>query len=62
MRTFMISIAAVAALITFAGMPSSVTALTDAQLSAPPVSAHQQVRVKDAVRTGHPIHAPLFAS
>jgi hypothetical protein len=62
MRTVMISIAAFSALITFAGMPSAVTALTEAQLTAPPVSAHQQFRVKNAVRTANPIHAPLFAS
>jgi hypothetical protein len=59
MRTFMISIAAFAALV---GMPSAVTALSEAQLTARPVSTHQQFRVKDAVRTAHPIHAPLFAS
>jgi hypothetical protein len=62
MRTFMISIAAFAAVITFAGMPSAVTALTEAQLTAPLVSAHQQFRVKNAVRTAHPIHVPMFAS
>jgi hypothetical protein len=43
-------------------MPSAVTALSEAQLTARPVSTHQQFRVKDAVRTAHPIHAPLFAS
>ena len=62
MRTFMISIAAFATLVAFVGMPSAVTALTEAQFAAPRASAHQQFRVKDAVRTAHPIHAPLFAS
>jgi hypothetical protein len=62
MRTFMISIAAFAAVITFAGMPTAVTALTEAQLAAPPVSAHHQMTVKDAVRTVHPAHTPLLAS
>ena len=62
MRTFMISIAAFAALSAFVGMPSAVTALTEAQLAAPTASAHQQYRVKGAVRTALPIHVPLFAS
>jgi hypothetical protein len=61
MRTFMISIA-FAALIAFVGMPSAVTALTEAQLAAPTASAHQQFRVKDAVRSARPTHVPLFAS
>jgi hypothetical protein len=62
MRTSVVLIAAFAALIIFAGMPSAVTALSEAQLTAPPASTHQQFRVRDAVRTAHPIHAPLFAS
>ena len=62
MRTFMISIAAFAAVIAFAGMPSAVTALTEAQFAAPTASAHQQFRVKDAVRIARPIHVPIFAS
>jgi hypothetical protein len=62
MRTFMISIAAFAALIAFVGMPSAVTALKEAQFAAPTASAHQQFRVKDAVRNARPIHVPLFAS
>jgi hypothetical protein len=62
MRTFMILIAAFAALIAFVGIPSAVTALAEAQFAAPTASAHQQFRVKDAVRTGLTIHVPLFAS
>ena len=62
MRTSVISIAVIAALIAFAGMPSTVNALTEAHFAAPVAAVHQQFRVKDAVRTVHPIHAPLFAS
>jgi hypothetical protein len=59
MRTSVISIAVIAALIAFAGMPSTVAALTEAHFAS--AAVHQQFRVKDAVRTVHPIHAPLFA-
>jgi hypothetical protein len=62
MRTFMISIAAFAALMAFVGMPSAVTALSEMQSAAATASAHQHFRVKDAVRAVHPINAPLFAS
>ena len=62
MRTFMISIAAFAALSAFVGMPSAVTALTEPQFAAPTANAHQQFRLKDAVRIARPIHVPMFAS
>ena len=62
MRTFMISIAAFAALIAFVGMPSAVTALTEAQFAAPTATAPQQFRVKDAVRIARRIHVRVFAS
>jgi hypothetical protein len=62
MRTSVISIAAFLALVAFAGMPSAVTALSETHFAPPSASTHQQFRVKDAVRTVHPIHAPLFAS
>jgi hypothetical protein len=62
MRMSVISIAAFVGLVAFAGMPSAVAALTEAHFATPTGSAHQQFRVKDAVRTVHPIHAPLFAS
>ena len=62
MNKTIISIATLAALITIAGMPSAVTALTEAQLAAPQASAHHEFRVNNAVRTVHQNHAPLFAS
>jgi hypothetical protein len=62
MRYLMISLAAFAAAIAFVGMPSAVTALTEAQSAAPTPSTHHQIRVNDAVRTVRPAHAPLFAS
>jgi hypothetical protein len=62
MNKIVISFATLAALITIAGMPSAVTALTEAQLAAPQASAHHEFRVQNAVRTVHPNHAPLFAS
>jgi hypothetical protein len=62
MRKFIISIATLAALTTFASMSSAVTGLSEAHFAAPMTSAHHQFRVKDAVRTVHPAHAPLFAS
>ena len=62
MRKFIISIATLAALTTFAGMSSAVTALGEMHFAAPMTSAHHQFRVNNAVRTVHPAHAPLFAS
>jgi hypothetical protein len=61
MRKFIISLAAVSALISFAGS-SAVTALSQSQFAATTTSAHHQIKVNDAVRTVHPAHAPLFAS
>jgi hypothetical protein len=60
MRNFIISIATLGALISFAG--TSVTALTQAQFAGTTTSAHHQMKVNNAVRTVHPAHAPLLAS
>ena len=48
MRTFVISIAAFATLVAFAGMPSSVTALTEAQFAASNTQNGPQSKVGQA--------------
>ena len=62
MRKFIISIATLAALTTFAGMSSAVATLSETHFASSVTSAHHQFRVNDTVRTVHPAHAPLFAS
>ena len=61
MRKFIVSIATIAVLISFAGT-SAVTAVSQSQFAAAAASAHHQMSVKDSVRTVHPAHTPLLAS
>ena len=61
MRKFIISIATIAVLISFAGT-SAVTAVSQSQFTETAASAHHQMTMKKAVRTVHPAHTPLLAS
>jgi hypothetical protein len=53
MRKFIISIATLAAVTTFAGMSSAVTALSETHFASSMTSAHHQFRVNDTVPTVH---------